>query len=391
MTGYSEQTARVGIVIPTLEALGGAERMAMRLAEGLVARGWQVTMVMLSGTGDAALAAWSRSSGVGVVSLGMRKAWIDPRGWRRFRAWQREFAPQILHGHLAHGAWFCRMTRVLGVGGLGMGGSRLGIVDTLHSTRVGGRWRRRLYRATAWATDCVTAVSDAVRVAAMEAGLHAGEIRVVRNGVDALLDTQVDALPEAGRQEHAGFRWLAMGRLEPVKAYPRLLRAFAQVVAGGTGAVELHVLGEGSERAKLETMAAALGVAERVHWHGFQPQPERMLAHCDAVVLASQWEGLPLCLLEAGAAGVPAVATATAGAREVLTDGETGWLVPLDDADGDGLAEVMLRLMAGNTAARAAMGERARRRVLGEFGSERMVAGYAAIYAEICGRRSRRA
>lgn len=377
MMSNSRQTGRVGIVIPTLDALGGAERIAMRLAEGLVARGWQVTVVMLSGTGDAALAAWSRSSGVGVVSLGMRKAWIDPRGWRRFRAWQREFAPQILHGHLAHGAWFCRMARLLGVG------SGVGIVDTLHSTRVGGKWSRRLYRGTAWATDCVTAVSDAVSVAAMEAGLHAGEIRVVRNGVDAL--------PMAERQEHAGFRWLAMGRLEPVKAYPRLLRAFAQVVAGGTGAVELHVLGEGSERAKLETMAAALGVAERVHWHGFQPQPERMLAHCDAVVLASQWEGLPLCLLEAGAAGVPAVATATAGAREVLTDGETGWLVRLDDADGDGLAEVMLRLMAGNTAARAAMGERARRRVLGEFGSERMVAGYAAIYAEICGRRSRRA
>ena len=377
MMSNSGQTGRVGIVIPTLDALGGAERIAMRLAEGLVARGWQVTVVMLSGTGDAALAAWSRSSGVGVVSLGMRKAWIDPRGWRRFRAWQREFAPQILHGHLAHGAWFCRMTRLLGVGG------GMGIVDTLHSTRVGGKWSRRLYRGTAWATDCVTAVSDAVRVAAMEAGLHAGEIRVVRNGVDPL--------PMAERQEHAGFRWLAMGRLEPVKDYPRLLRAFAQVVASGSGAVELHVLGEGSERAKLETMAAALGVAERVHWHGFQPQPERMLAHCDAVVLASQWEGLPLCLLEAGAAGVPAVATATAGAREVLTDGETGWLVRLDDADGDGLAEAMLRLMAGNTAARAAMGERARRRVLGEFGSERMVAGYAAIYAEICGRRSRRA
>ncbi len=370
-------TGRVGIVIPTLDALGGAERVVLRLAEGLADRGWKVAVVMLSGTGNAVLAAWSQNCGVELVSLGMRKAWIDPQGWSRFRAWQREFAPQILHGHLSHGAWFCRMARLLGAGGKGVG-----IVDTLHSTRVGGKWSRQLYRRTAWATDCVTAVSHAVRMAAIEAGLHAGEIRVVRNGVYPL--------PISARHEHAGFRWLAMGRLEPVKNYPRLLRAFAQVVAAEMSEVELHVLGEGSERSKLESMAAALGVAERVHWHGFQPEPERMLANCDAVVLASQWEGLPLCLLEAGVAGVPAVATDTVGALEVLVDGETGRLAPLEDTTGDGLAKTMLQMMAEDVAARAEMGVRARRRVLNEFGSERMVDEYERIYVEISGRRSRR-
>ncbi len=367
----------VALVIPTIAAVGGAERMVLEMAAGLAAgrtqEDWRVTVVALSGEAPAERRAWMAERGIGFLSLGMRKAWIDPQGWRVFRAWQRAEQPDVLHGHLAHGAWFVRAARLLSVEAGRQGMSRPAIVDTLHSTRVGGRWAVRLYRATNRLTDQVTAVSEAVRKAALEAGV-ANEIGVVENGI------ATERLEAAEKTRGEEFVWLAVGRLAAVKDYPRLLRAFARVVREAQRGVRLEIAGEGAERARLEAMARELGVAERVRWQGFCEDVRGLYAGADAVVLASRWEGLPVCVMEAGAAGLPVVTTATAGALEVVIPKVTGVVVAGED-DGS-LAEAMQRVMAMEEDERRGMGAAARAHVMERFTRARMVTGYERVYRE---------
>jgi glycosyltransferase involved in cell wall biosynthesis len=88
------------------------------------------------------------------------------------------------------------------------------------------------------------------------------------------------------------------------------------------------LVGDGPDRAMLEARATALGVADAVQFLGERPDVERLLPGFDVFVLSSREEGIPNALLEAMAAGRPAVVTDVGGNREVLRDGDTGWIVP---------------------------------------------------------------
>jgi len=131
---------------------------------------------------------------------------------------------------------------------------------------------------------------------------------------------------------------LAVGRLARPKDYPTLLRAFARL----RERIEcrLVILGEGKERAHLETLASALGVSEYVDLPGYAPNPFCYMRRASLFVLSSVWEGSPNVLIEALAAGTPVVSTdCDNGPREILADGRYGILVPVGDPDA--LAEAM--------------------------------------------------
>jgi hypothetical protein len=122
----------------------------MLLAKGLRRRGWQVSVVALSGNGGAA-AAELRDCGVTFTSLGMRKGLADPRGWIRFNRWLRRERPDVLHAHLPHAAWLCRWSRVAAQVPV--------VIDTLHSSSTGKKGRHIGYTCSRWLPDHVTAVS----------------------------------------------------------------------------------------------------------------------------------------------------------------------------------------------------------------------------------------
>ena len=104
-----------------------------------------------------------------------------------------------------------------------------------------------------------------------------------------------------------------------------LLDAVAQL-----SEVTLDVVGDGPSRASLREQAAAIGIADRVVFHGYMNEDgvRARLAEADVFVMTSFAEGLPVVLMEALAAGVPAVATRIAGIPELIEDGVTGFLVP---------------------------------------------------------------
>lgn len=369
--------AHAAVSIPGLDRIGGAERQAMLLAKGLRLRGWQVSVVALSGSGGAA-AAELRDCGITFTSLGMRKGLADPRGWIRFHRWLSRERPDVLHAHLPHAAWLCRWSRLAAPVPV--------VIDTLHSSSTGKSGRRIGYTCSRWLPDHVTAVSRATADSHLVAGMvHEEQLSILANGIDVPA-WEPNAQTRSAMRQLLGFRdeflWMAAGRLESVKDYPTLLRAFARAPQ----AARLLVLGAGPLEAELTALATQLRLERRVRFLGFEPNVERLMQAADGFVLSSRYEGLPMVLLEAGACGVPAVATDVPGTREVVIEGLNGLLAKVGDPCS--LGEAMSRLMRMPLEERCAMGQRARHRVIAEFSLESMLDRWERLYEELLDRKN---
>jgi len=206
-----------------------------------------------------------------------------------------------------------------------------GIFERSLMLRVG--LRRMLTRA-----DAVTACSSYV-LATLDAF---GEVRaggaVIPNGVeprDFAPASDSDADHEFGRYI------LGIGRLVPQKGFDVLVEAFAD---RGLEGLSLVVAGDGVERRALEARAGALGVASRVHFVGWTDRKgvARLLSHAHAFAFPSRGEAFGIALLEAMAAGVPAVAAAAGGIPEFARNDQNALLVPADDPPA--LARALVRL-----------------------------------------------
>ncbi len=371
--------SHAAILIPGLDRIAGAEQQAILLAKGLRRRGWRVSMVALSGTGGSAATELAEAR-VAFLSLGMRKGLADPRGWLRFHRWLCLEQPDVLHAHLPHAAWLARWSR--------LGAHIPLVIDTLHSSSTGKLGRHIGYACSRWLPDHVTAVSEATAASHVAVGMvNPSRLSVLGNGID-VNRWQPDARTRQQAREELGigcnFLWLAVGRLEAVKDYPTLLQALARAPQ----TAQLLVLGAGPLAAELNAMAAGLGLGHRVRFAGFYPNVARCMQAADGFVLSSRYEGLPMVLLEAGACGLPAVATDVPGTREVIVDGETGWLAPAGDPER--LGEAMSRMMQLPFRERQAIGERARQHVVEHFSLESVLDRWEQLYADLLERKSRR-
>jgi glycosyltransferase involved in cell wall biosynthesis len=169
---------------------------------------------------------------------------------------------------------------------------------------------------------------------------------------------------------------LTAGRLEALKGQRTFVEACA--FAGDLGNTRWVVAGEGPDRAFLERLARSLGVGERLIFAGALPDLPGRMHDSQVFVLASFQEGLGSALLEALAAGVPAVVAEGSGAAEVVTDGVEGFLAPVGDARS--VAEAV-RVLYLDPSRRKQMGSQARLRALAfSLGAtvERTLASYRA-------------
>jgi glycosyltransferase involved in cell wall biosynthesis len=263
------------------------------------------------------------------------------------------------------------------------------VVSTIHNIYEGGRLRMLGYRLTNGLVDHITIISQAaadrfIRDRIVPSAL----LEVVPNGVDT---ERYRAVP-AGTRERlrrslelgTEFAWLAVGRFETAKDYPNMLRAFARVRARRPDAV-LLLVGRGSLQAETEALAGSLGLGGAVRFVGTREDVPEFMTAADGYVMSSAWEGMPMVLLEAAAAGLPIVATRVGGNQEVVVDGTTGFLVaPTDD---EALATAMLRLMAVPDSERRTMGSRGHDHVRQHYGLARVVDRYEAAYREVLRRK----
>ncbi len=163
------------------------------------------------------------------------------------------------------------------------------------------------------------------------------------------------------------------GRLVPQKNFPLLLRAFAEVRRGFPGA-RLWILGDGPDRGALEALAGELGVAPAVTFQGFVDDPWAFFAAADLFVLSAAFEGFGNVLVEAMACGLPVISTRCPhGPAEIIDDGTSGLLVPVDDPAA--LAEAMTRVLRNDTL-RARLREGGARRAR-DFDATAIAARYA--------------
>jgi glycosyltransferase involved in cell wall biosynthesis len=257
------------------------------------------------------------------------------------------------------------------------------VIDHWHGFSRFNRKRRLICRALARFTDLSLAVSQGVKDNLVkEIGLEPNKVRVVPNGVDmaaidaARLGSEVRrelGLPQAatvvglvGRLDHWG------------KGHKELFSAMAQ----HKERFPYHALivGGGRREAEVKQMAASLGLSGQVHFLGSRRDVLDLLQTMDIFVLPSYSEGVSLALLEAMAAGLPVIVSRVGGNPEVVTDGETGLLIPPRDAEA--LAQALERLLADPSGAKE-LGKNARRLVEVNYSLERLGREINEIYGEL--------
>jgi phosphatidyl-myo-inositol alpha-mannosyltransferase len=310
---------------------GGVQTHVRELAERLLARGHAVTV--LTPVRTQAAQAWVRPVGAPVdIPYNASNAPIDPRPWavRQIADELRRFGPDVVHAHEpltpSTSMWASLASSVP-------------VVATFHS----GATRSRLYDAAAPVLRRI-ARRLAIRVAVSQAAADfarrriGGEFEIVPNGVDVARFAQAEPA-DLG----PGTKLLFVGRLDERKGFPTALAAF-QRLATEFGDLQFVVVGDGPDRAAVETVASPL--RERIRMVGALPNvdlPPFSAASDLYLGSAVGGESFGVVLVEAMAAGVAVVASDIPGYREVVRDGVDGLLVP--PRDPAALAEAAGRIL----------------------------------------------
>jgi glycosyltransferase involved in cell wall biosynthesis len=363
---------RISIFLQSLQ-LGGAERTMLTLADGLSRNGCQVDLLLVVKRGELLdevprtvrlieLGTVSRSMLLPhLVGLPMRTLRLflpvllknrQPKVVRslpKLIRYLRSAEPDALLTTLPNNnlvavwaKWLCRpRTRIV----LCEGNTTSKEVSACAPNPFDRKWPIFIKQ---WypRADGIVAVSDGVASDLSQVSeLPRERITTVFNGVDLHRLDQLAASPVADPwfEGDAPPVLLAAGRLAPQKDFPNLLKAFARVRS--RCGVRLVILGEGPERARLESLAADLGIAADVKMPGAVLNPFSYMARARLFVLSSAWEGLPTVLLEALACGCPVVSTdCPSGPTEILDGGAFGPLVRV--GDDEALAEGIIRALA---------------------------------------------
>jgi len=323
--------------------------------------------------------------GVPVVELRKRpgfEAGFYRRAWSVFR----RLAPDLVHTRNTAGLDAILPARLSGVRTI-LHGEHGRTADDPDGTHPRHNLLRRLHapmvaRFTTVSADLADWLVDTV-------GIARRKVQVLMNGVD------VARFAPAAVERHAVLPQIpdgavvvgTVGRLDPVKGHLTLIDAVARLAVAGEVPVHLVIVGEGPERAVLERRIHATGLGGTVHLVGECGDVPAVLRTFDIFCLSSLAEGISNTMLEAMATGLPVVATAVGGNRELVADRATGCLTPAGDP---ALLAAALEPVVSDAGLRQRWGDAARRRACEQFSLEAMVRRYEACYTDAVGGRIRR-
>ncbi len=297
----------------------------------------------------------------------------------------RSFRPAVVHTHTAKAGMLGRTAAVL------TRGPRPVIVHTFHGHVLRGYFGRAktgffrgVERALARVSDRLIGVSKATVDELVELRVAPrAKFSVVPLGLELEPFLAVDPSPTGELRKEIGAAasealFTFTGRLVPIKRADTMLRALAIARRNGAPA-RVVVVGDGDIRPELEAQARELGCAEWVHFLGYRTDLTWIAAGSDAALLTSDNEGTPVALIEAAAAGRPAVATDVGGVSEIVVPGG-GLLAPAGDAEG--LAS-HIELLTADAGLRRRMGARARDHVATRYGAARLLGDIDSLYSRL--------
>jgi glycosyltransferase involved in cell wall biosynthesis len=321
---------------------GGAERVLLNLAQGLVERGLKVDLILARAQGH-----YLKQVPPGVRIVDLQAQWV-PASLPKLVKYLRHNQPRnllaALHYPCEIALWAKRLAGV---------STRIIVSEHCNLSVEAARIPQLSVRLTPWAArlfypwaDEIVAVSQGVATdLAQITRLPADRIQVIYNPA---------ILPEllTLAQEPVFHPWfepseppviLGVGRLSAQKDFPTLIRAFARVRQ--VRPARLMILGDGPDREQLSSLIAELGLTDSVALPGFIQNPYPYMAKAAVFVLSSAWEGLGNVLIEAMAVGTPVISTnCPSGPAEILDRGKYGLLTPVGDSNA--MAESILSVLA---------------------------------------------
>lgn len=368
-------TTTVLHVIDTL-GLGGAERFLVNLVRHLDASKYEPVVAWLSESGP--FAEDLKHTGIEVIGIGAR-GHRDVRALSRLIRVMRERRVAIVNTHLFVDSFYGRLAALVA-------GVPVRIVTQQNAYEDP---RLRLPAWQIWANRMLVSITQHFIAVSQAAKTYLEQVERVPANKISVIPNAIEPPPPVSKETVRTLRlqWAAQGgsgpligtvaRLEPQKGVDILLEAVAHLRTQVPD-VRCVIVGEGRWRSDLDARARSLGVADIVSFVGARRDIPAVLAALDVFVLPSRFEGLSLALLEAMAMGCPVVATSVSGSVEVVKDGETGLLVPREDARA--LSAAVQRLLLDRCLARR-MAARARHNVLSHYTVDAVARQYEAIYA----------
>ena len=360
-----DKRIRVMQVVDTLD-IGGAERVAVNLANLLPAEGFESYLCTTRRDGQLASKV---APHVTRVSLN-RKGRFDSAGVRRMVAFITAHGIQILHAH-GSSLFISRIASLV---------ARLPLViwhDHYGKLEIDGRsaW---LYRLATRGVGVIAVNQPLAEWSRSTLRIPADHVWYVPNWAEAAPhESSPQPLPGS-----RGSRIICVANLRAQKDHMNLLRSMVRVKATTPG-VHLILVGPPTEPGYADYIRAqitALQLEQNVTWLGAREDVAAILENCDIAVLSSVSEGLPLVLLEFGLAGLPVVSTDVGECRAVLDDGRAGLLVP--PSAPEELAAALTRLLK-SPELRASLGSALKVHVSSHFNSRNAVGRICEIYQSL--------
>lgn len=254
------------------------------------------------------------------------------------------------------------------------------------------RWKRSYHilidRFLSKKTDIIIANSDSVKKFTSEfENIPINQFITIYNGVD--LSRFNDSISSMDKSKELDVKnnqpiICVIGRMAVQKGYKYLIKAIPQVIKEFPR-LKLLIIGGGgvpseTTEEEIKSLVKTLGLKNKVKFLGWREDIGRILAMCDLFVLPSLWEGFGLSNVEAMAAGIPVVATKVDAIPEVVSDGETGILVPPKHSGA--LANAIITLLEDPEKMKK-MGQAGKKRAFTLFSAKRMVKDYEKLYRSI--------
>jgi glycosyltransferase involved in cell wall biosynthesis len=348
-----------GLILDLSKRYGGASTRTITLASGM--RDWQLAIVALSGSPVAEAAI---QNDIPVVKVGKHR--IDPRIPFRIASAYRSGEYQLVDTQNIQSKIWGSLAAVL------TGAALVSTLNSSYAQEHGGSLKGRIYsildRMTNWRVDRYIAVSNSIKTALRANGISEDSIDLIRNAI--AIERTSSRLEPAQLRSGLGLPTdaiicVAVGRLVWAKGYVDLIKAFAKI-APGMIKVYCVIVGEGPLHAELQEQIDQAGLSGRMLLAGYRNHESvlEILRSSDIFVMSSRSEGIPYALLEAGALGLPILATRCGGIPEVVRDGKEAILV--DPADIAGLAASLTALCNDSRLAKD-LGASAMRRIRKDF------------------------